>query len=203
MDLFPTFVGVVYFYISKALQLLNVLQKHDKILFCTGWKNVSLSWVNWVKSFTPHKTETAVFQEFLLCDMNIKGLRISFICIVVDKYYYRLLVFPPDMYYLLIYFLVHHNMWACVCIWIILFLWFSGGPQSYWRSLEETCHLQTQWPPSLPACPSPGLETRTGTETGSPHPPAAACRTLQLRPVVSKARSARIRYVTVFNLLWK
>lgn len=66
-------------------------------------------------------------------------------------------------------------------------------------SLEGTCPPQSQWHPSLPVCPSPGLETKRGTE--SRRPPAAACRTQPPRRAVSKVRIARTRCVTFCSFL--
>lgn len=129
---------------------------------------------------------------------------------LIAKSWYRLIFFPPisDVTYWVIFY------WNTSCLkmshvspstdnWIFLYRHCLGDRQSYWRSLEGTWLLPIQWHPSLPVCPSPGLETKRGTGTESRHPPAAVCRTLQLRLAVSKARIARIRYVTLSNFKWK
>ncbi len=47
-----------------------------------------------------------------------------------------------------------------------------GVQLSYWRSQGSESPLQSPWPPSPPACPSPGLGRKTKRETEShrPHP---------------------------------
>lgn len=78
---------------------------------------------------------------------------------------------------------------------MLLFLSWSGGLQSYWRNLVETCLLRNQWPPSPHVYPSPGLETKKRIETEKVRPPAAAAsRTPQPSPATSRTMNAETRY---------
>lgn len=80
-----------------------------------------------------------------------------------------------------------------VFLWSVLFP-LLGARQSCWRSLVGTSLRLIQWHPSRLACPSPGLETKTGTRRGSRRLPAAVCPTLRLRPAASRARAAGRKY---------